>query len=493
MKRNKMLTRASLKELVKSKLGESLFIVASNREPYMHTYKEDRIECQRPASGMAIPLDSVMQACGGIWIAHGSGDADKETVDDKSKIQVPPANPRYALRRIWMSKGEEERYYYGLSNETFWPLGHTVYIRPKFDELDWNTYKKINERFAEAILEESKDQKAFVWLQDFHLSLVPKIVKEKRPDIVTAHFWHIPWPNPEAFRICPWKEEILEGLLANDIIGFHTRYNCNNFLDTIDQTLEAKTDRDMYSVSYKGSTTLVKPFPIGVDFKYISDMSNTPEIEMEMLQIRRKYNLKDKIVGVGVERIDYTKGIPERLKAIDRFLEKYPEYQGRFVFIQLGAPSRIHIEAYKEINDEIEALVDDINWKYHKHNWNPVIFRGEYHNMNEIIAYYKLANICIVSSLHDGMNLVAKEFIAAQNDINGILLLSRFTGSARELQESILINPYDTEKFSEAIKEGVEMPIEEKKTRMEKMRETIKENNIYKWAWDIISSLTRFS
>ncbi|MFZ2455959.1 MAG: trehalose-6-phosphate synthase [Candidatus Altiarchaeia archaeon] len=486
-----MLTKSNLKELVKSKLGESLFIVASNREPYVHTYKEDKIEFLRPASGMAIALDSVMQACGGVWVAHGSGDADKETVGEKNRIEVPPNSPKYTLKRVWMSKEEEERYYYGLSNETFWPLCHIVYVRPKFDESDWNTYKKINERFADAILEEVGDQKAFVWLQDFHLSLVPKILKERRPDLVTAHFWHIPWPNPEAFRICPWKEEILEGLLANDVIGFHTRYNCNNFLDTVDMTLEAKTDRDLYSVSHKGITTLVKPFPIGADYKYVSDISNLPETEMVMVQIKRKYNLNDKIVGVGVERIDYTKGIPERFKAIDRFLEKYPEYQGRFVFIQLGAPSRIYIGAYKKLNDEIEALVRDINWKYGRDHWKPIIYLGEYTDMNSIISFYKLANICIVSSLHDGMNLVAKEFVAAQNDIVGMLLLSRFAGSAREMPEAVLINPYDIEKFADAIKEGIEMPPEERKARMEKMRETVKENNIYKWAWDVISSLTK--
>ena len=488
-----MLTRTTLKEIVKSKLGEALFIVASNREPYIHAYKEDKIECIRPASGMAVALDPVMQACGGIWVAHGSGDADKDVVDDKNRVQVPPNNPKYTLRRVWMSKEEEDSYYYGTSNETFWPLCHIAYVRPKFDELDWIQYKKINERFAETILDEIGNQKAFVWFQDFHLSLAPKIIKEKNPEIITAHFWHIPWPNPEAFRICPWKEEILEGLLANDVVGFHTRYHCNNFLDTIDQTLEAKTDRDTYSVSYKGLITLVKPFPISVDFKSISDLANAPEVEMEMVQIRRKYDLKDKIVGVGVERIDYTKGIPERLKAIDRFLEKYPEYQKKFVFLQLGAPSRIHIPEYKKVNEEIEELVEDIDWKYHTNNWLPIIFWREHHEVTRILACYKLANICIVSPLHDGMNLVAKEFIAAQNDTDGMLILSRFCGSARELQEAILINPYDLERFADAIKEGIEMPSDEKKKRMEEMRETTKENNIYTWAGNVISALTRLS
>jgi len=488
-----MLTKATLKDLVKSKLGESLFVVVSNREPYVHTYNEDEIDCIRPASGMVTALDPVMQACGSVWIAHGSGNADKEVVDDKSKIQVPPNNPKYILRRIWLDKQEMEGYYYGLSNETLWPLCHAVYVRPKFHKSDWVQYKKINDHFAEAVLNEIGDKKAFVWFQDYHLSLAPKIIKDKNPNAITAHFWHIPWPNPEAFRIFPWGKEVLEGLLANDIIGFHIRYYCNNFLDAVDQTLEAKTDRDTYSVSYKGSTTLVKPFPISIDFKSTSDTANTPEIDLEVIRIKHKFKLADKIVGVGVERIDYTKGIPERLKAIDLFLEKYPAYQKKFVFLQLGAPSRTHINTYEQINDEIDSLVDDINWKYQKDNWSPIIFWREHHDLRRILACYRLANVCIVSSLHDGMNLVVKEFVAAQNDAEGMLVLSRFCGSARELPEAILVNPYDTEEFADAIKEGIEILPDERKVRMAKMRETIRENNIYTWAGKVISALTKFS
>jgi alpha,alpha-trehalose-phosphate synthase [UDP-forming] len=488
-----MLTRATLKDLVKSKLGDTIFVIASNREPYIHTFKEGKVECILPASGMVTALDPIMQACGGIWVAHGSGNADKEVVDAQDKTQVPPNNPRYALRRIWLDKTEEDGYYYGLSNETLWPLCHTVYVRPKFNKADWEQYKKINERFAEAILSEIGEQKAFVWFQDFHLALAPKMVKDKNPNVTTAHFWHIPWPNTEAFRICPWKREILEGLLANDIIGFHVRYHCNNFLDTVDQTLEAKTDRDTYSVSYKGSITRVKPFPISIDFKSISDTANSPEVELEMLQIRQKFNLKDKIVAVSVERIDYTKGIPERLKAIDVLLEKYPEYRQKFVFLQLGAPSRTHIDAYERINKEIDSLVEEINLRYQADDWVPTVFWREHHGLRRILACYKLANICIVSPLHDGMNLVAKEFIAAQNDLGGMLVLSRFCGSSRELQDAILINPYDTEEFVEGIRDGIVIQAEERKRRMEKMREIVKENNIYAWAGNVISALKKIA
>ncbi len=491
MEKRKMLTRATLKDLVKSKLGETLFIIASNREPYIHTLKDGKAECVLPASGMVTALDPIMQACGGIWVAHGSGNADHEVVDAADKIQVPPQNPRYTLRRIWMDKAEEEGYYYGLSNETLWPLCHTAYVRPKFDRADWEEYRKINERFAEAILGEIGDRKAFVWFQDFHLALAPKMVKDRNPAVTTAHFWHIPWPNTEAFRICPWKRELLEGLLANDILGFHVRYHCNNFLDAVDATLEAKTDRDTYSVCYKGSTTLVKPFPISIDYKSTSDTANSPEVEVEMLQIRQRFNLADKAVAVGVERIDYTKGIPERLKAVDLLLEKHPEYTGKFVLLQLGAPSRTHIGTYEQLNSEIDSLMEKINFKYQTDGWAPIILWREHHGLSRILACYKLAKVCIVSSLHDGMNLVSKEFVAAQNDLSGMLVLSRFCGSARELQDAILVNPYDSEGFAEGIREGLEIQPEERKRRMEKMRDIVRENNIYEWAGKIISELKK--
>lgn len=488
-----MFTKEELKDIVKSKLGDSLFVVVSNGEPYVHNYLGGEIACTRHINGMNIALDSVMQACGGTWIASGRGDADRDVVDEKDRVQVPVEDPKYTLKRVWLNKEEENGYYYGSANKMLFPLCMIVYVRPMFKESDWVQYRKVNQRFAEAILEEIGSKKAFVWFQDYHMSLVPKIIKEKRPDLFLGHFWHIPWASPEAFKTCPWKEEILEGLLGNDIIGFPTRYHCNNFLDTIDQTLEAKTDRGTYSISYKGSVTLVKPFPISTDFEWISNVSKTQEIDAMVAQIKRKYDLNNKILAVGVDRVDYTKGIPERLLAIDRFLEKYPEYQKKFVFLQLGTPSKVHIEEYKRVGDQIDSLVEEINWKYKVGNWSPIIFWEDYHERERVMACYKIADVCIVSSLHDGMNLVSKEFVSAQNDARGMLILSRFCGSAKELQEAIFINPYDTERFADAIKEGVEMPTDERKTRMDKMRETVRENNIYSWAGNFVSTLTKLS
>jgi trehalose-6-phosphate synthase len=470
----------------KDKLQDAMMVVLSNREPYVHVHEKNSIRCIRPASGMAVALDSIMQACGGLWVSHGAGNADEETVDETSKVMVPPKNPAYALKRVWMTKKEEEGYYDIVSNEMFWPLCHTVYIRPKFDERAWRTYRAINRRFVDALLEEIGDRKAFVWFQDFHLSLAPKMLKDRRPDIVSAHFWHIPWPQNETFRACPWKNEILEGLLANDIMGFHTRYHCNNFLETVDRNLESRTDKAEYSVSFKRHKTYVHPFPISVDYDYINGMSQSVGQE-QIAKLRQKEGCTNRFVVLGVERIDYTKGIPEKLNAIDWFLTKNPDYRGKFTYIQIGSPSRIRLEHYKDITEEIDLLVERINWKHGTNRWHPIIYRNYHHDMEEIIEYYKMADCCIVSSLHDGMNLVAKEYISAKTDDEGILILSKFTGASEELDPALKVNPYDTRRFAKALKKAIKMKEEESTDRMRKLRWTVSEHNIYTWAEKVIT------
>jgi trehalose 6-phosphate synthase len=487
-----MWTKESLRDLVKTKLAGYLFIVVSNREPYIHTYVGSDITWDVPASGLTVALDPVMRACGGTWIAHGSGDADREVVDEQSKVQVPPKEPRYSLRRVWLTKEEEDGYYYGLSNEALWPLCHIVYTRPVFEESDWNTYRKVNQLFADTVLDEVGSRKAFVFIQDYHLTLLPRLIKERNPNIITAQFWHIPWPNPQAFRICPWQEEILDGLLGNDLLGFHIRYHCNNFLDTVDSTLEARVDRERYEVTRGGKRTKVQPFPISIDFEEISHDAQKEEVVAEIERLKRWLGLRDHLVGIGIDRIDYTKGIPDRLKAIDRFLQKYPEYRGRLVFIQACVPSRIHIEAYRRVNEEIDNLVEEVNWKHSSGRWKPIVYLNEYNSPLTLMALRRMANFCIVSSLHDGMNLVAKEFVASRFGEDGVLILSSFTGAARELTDAVLVNPYATDHFAEAIKKALEMPRSDRQKRMRKMREVVRENNVYKWASDIISELVKF-
>lgn len=484
-------TETKLRDLIRAKLGENSLYVVSNREPYMHVADEPSAlpRCIRPASGVVTAIDPILRACGGTWIAHGSGNADKKFVNSKNKLGVPPDDNRYILKRVWLSKEEEDGYYYGFANEGLWPLCHNTHTRPIFRENDWQAYKKVNQKFADSVLEELPAKSPFVFIQDYHFTLLPKMIKEKRPDATVALFWHIPWPTAESFSICPYQEEILDGMLGCDLIGFHVQNHCNNFLDTANRILESRVDTEKFSVVRFGKETFVRSFPISVD-GHLDRQDAAGALGRQMEQLKKEFELEDKIVGVGVERIDYTKGIIERVLAIDRFLEKYPQYKKKFVFIQLAAPSRTHIKRYHDLIAEIDELVEQKNWKYREDSWKPIIYLRKHFSADEITPFYKLGDFCIVSSLHDGMNLVAKEYVAAKNDSSGALILSQFTGAARELTDAILINPYSIEEFSDSIKQAIEMPQEEKKRRMENMRKVVSENNVYRWAANIITELT---
>lgn len=486
-----MKTRKSLQQLVKSKLGDYLFIVVSNREPYIHEWVGDQISCVIPASGLTTALAPVMDACRGIWIAHGSGTADRDVVDDQDKVYIPSRDPKYTLRRVWLTKEEEDGYYYGFSNNAIWPLCHVSYTRPSFDESDWITYQSVNEIFAQAVLQEVGDRKALVFVQDYHFTLLPRLIKERNPSIIVAQFWHIPWPNPEVMRICPWQEEILYGLLGNDLLGFQIRYYSDNFLNTVNSSIECKVDWERHIVSQRGKKTAVRSFPISIDFAKFSRGARQPSVAEEVNRLRKQLGLSQEIIGIGIDRVDYTKGIPDRLRAIDCFFEKYPDYQKQVVFVQVGVQSRVHLSSYKRINAEIETLVERINWKYASGHWKPLIYlRGNTPQLT-IMALRRMAHFCIVSSLHDGMNLVAKEFVASRFDEDGVLILSPFTGAARELTDAILVNPYATDHLAEAIRQAIEMGTRERRRRMRRMRSTVEENNIYGWAEDIITDLLK--
>ena len=490
IQKEELWTESKLRDLIHARLGENALFVVSNREPYMHIIDEETGEakCIRPASGVVTAIDPILRACGGTWIAHGSSEADKRFVNSKSKLGVPPEDNRYILKRVWLTKEEEEGYYYGFSNEGLWPLCHVTHTRPIFRETDWQMYKRVNQKFAQSVLDELPAQNPFVFIQDYHFTLLAKMIKEGRPDTTIALFWHIPWPNSEVFAICPYQQEILDGMLGCDLIGFHVQNHCNNFLDTVNRLTECRVDTEKFSVVKSNKETLVRSFPISVN-GYISG-HNTQLNAAETDRISKEFNLQDKLVGVGVERIDYTKGIIEKILAIDRFLEKYPEYRKKFVFIQLAAPSRTHIKRYHELMGEIDELVEKKNWKYSDGNWKPIVYLKRHFSPEEIRPYYTLANFCIVSSLHDGMNLVAKEYVASKTDSSGALILSKFTGAARELTDAVMINPYSIEDFADAIKFTVELPENEKRKRMENMRKIVTENNIYRWAGNIVTELT---
>lgn len=488
-----MWNQDSLQKLVKDQLSDYMFVVVSNREPYIHNYVNGKIECIVPASGLTVALDPVMRACGGTWVAHGSGSADKAVVDSSDCVMVPPDKKSYRLRRVWLTDDEFDRYYLGFSNEALWPLCHIVYQRPKFDLEDWNAYKHVNSLFANAVLEEIGNKKAFVFIQDYHLTLVPRLIKAKNRRVISAQFWHIPWPTPEVFRICPWQNEILNGLLGNDLLGFHIAYHRRNFLDTVDKSLECRIDYEKFSVSHGNHKTYVSPFPISVDFNKIGRDVLRTEVNREILAIKSMFGLTDEIIGIGLDRIDYTKGIPERLMAIDLLLTKYPKYKynNRLVFFQLAEPSRTKIKKYQDLNDEIDKLVEEINLKHRSDGWQPIIYVKEHKSPETIMALHRMANFCLVSSLHDGMNLVAKEFVSSRVDEDGVLILSRFTGAAREMDEALLINPYAIDDIAETIQAAIEMPADQRRKRMLKLRRKVQENNIYRWAADVITEMVK--
>jgi len=483
--------RIALQQAVAEKIGDRKFIVVSNREPYIHVYADEGLRCITPASGMTVALDPVIRACGGIWVAAGLGEADRDVVDSRDHVAVPPEDPSYVLRRIWLSKEEEDRFYYGYANEGLWPLSHIVHVRPVFREADWKVYQEVNARFAEAVLEELEGQSGFVFIQDYHFALLAQMIREKRPDAVTALFWHIPWPNPEAFRVCPQATKILEGLLGNDILGFHIRYHCLNFMESVDRFLESRISAETSSVIRQGHETLIRDFPISIDFEAAERRALSPEIERKRSAILADHRLRNRLLAVGIDRMEYTKGIIERLDAVDRLFEKYPRFIGRFVFLQHGPLSRIHIRKYRDYNDEIYHRVMDINERWRAKDWQPVILEKSHLPFDDVLAHYRAANVVLVSSIHDGMNLVAKEFAAARADERGVLVLSQFTGAARELDRAVLVNPMDTERFADALCQALEMPEEEQAERMRRMREVVRENNIYRWAGRIVNEMRK--
>lgn len=487
----KVWTREFLSEFVRTKLDGYRFIVVSNREPFQHRYVNGQIECIQPASGMANALDPVMQASGGLWIAHGSGDADKETVDALDHVEVPPDRPRYSLRRVWLSSAEEEGHYAGLSNQGLWPLCHVAFTRPIFDPDHWQMYRRVNERFAEAVLEEAGDSPTFVFIQDYHFALLPRMLRNARSNLVIAQFWHIPWPNREVFSSFPWREEILDGLLGNDLLGFHLPHHCQNFLKTVDCSLEARIDESGSEISRSGHSTLVRPFPIGIDFDEHADSANSDVVANQMRRWRKELSLSGRLLGIGIDRLDYTKGIPERLRSLDKLLEEDPQYRGKLIFVQIAVPSRSSLPAYRQIEREVEYLTAQINHRWATPSWRPIMLLKRHYTSSEMIALHRLAHFCIVSSLHDGMNLVSKEFAASRVDEDGVLVLSKFAGAAYELKDALQVNPFSIEECASAYREALQMQPEERRRRMRKMREIVEHNNVYRWAGKFLSDLAK--
>lgn len=485
-------TAERLRVHIQSKLQQNPLIVVSNREPYIHVRRGSNVEVSVPASGLVTALEPILCACNGTWIAHGSGNADREAVDAHDSLRVPPEQPEYTLRRVWLTKEEEEGYYYGFANEGIWPLCHIAHTRPIFRARDWSCYNAANAKFASAVLEEMAGVgDPIVLVQDYHFALLPRMIKEARADARVAIFWHIPWPNPEAVRICPWQRPLLDGLLGADLIGFHIQADCNNFLDTVDRALEARVEREHFSVRRNGHLTQVRAFPISVEMPETQQtQAPRPSPYVLRAELLKNLGLHAKFLGIGVDRVDYTKGILERFHGIERFFEKWPAYREKFTFVQIGAPSRTHIKRYHELLGEVEAEAERINWRWQTSSWKPIVLRTKHHSHKEIEPYYRAADLCLVTSLHDGMNLVAKEFVAARDDEEGALILSEFTGAARELRDAFIVNPYDTEQIADAIHSALEVDAHERQERMRQMRQVVRDHNVYGWAGNLIAGLS---
>ncbi|MBI4100614.1 trehalose-6-phosphate synthase [Candidatus Microgenomates bacterium] len=485
-------TEERLKEFVKDILKDKSIVVVSNREPYIHTKVGNKINYYFPASGMATAIEPMMQACGGTWIAHGGGDADRLTVDKNNELQVPPDEPKYTLRRVWLSEEEEKGYYYGFSNEGMWALCHIAHTRPIFRKNDWEEYKKVNGKFAKTVLTKIRDlQNPIILIQDFHFSLLPRMIKNSRPDATIGLFWHTPWVSAESFSICPWRKEILDGMLGADLIGFHIQLHCNNFIETVGKELESLINFEQFTITRDDHISLIKSFPISIAFSNGKSQQQKENFDKEGLL--KSLGIKTKYIGVGVDRLDYTKGILERIKAIEIFLQNYPSYREYFTFIQIAAPSRSKIKRYREFAQEVEKEVERVNSRFKIKNWKPIILIERHHSHEEINQFYQLANFCLVTSIHDGMNLVAKEFVAARNDEMGVLILSQFTGASRELKDALIVNPYNGEQTAEAIYTALSMRASEQKKRMKKLRGTVRNYNVYRWSAEFLKTLVNLS
>ena len=522
-------TATSIAEQIQSLLHGTRLVLVSNREPYIHRWDRqallepvgkdptvpeqlhwdfgwvlriasrvsqllrsgEGINWTHAAGGLTSALDPVMRACHGTWVAWGSGNADRETVDSGDRVRVPPDDPQYTLRRVWLSEPQVRGFYYGFANSALWPLCHLNIERAVFKPLHWRHYQEVNEQFAAAVAQECQAEPATVWVQDYQLALCPQHLRRHLSDASIMHFWHIPWPPWELYRVCPWRRELLEGLLGNDLLGFHLEQYCQNFLQCAERVLGASVDLKAGVVEYEGRETWVRPFPISIDYDWWAGLARQRRVARRITQLRAKPELAFPIMGLGVDRLDYTKGIVSRFQAIERFLEKYPEYQGRFCFVQIAVPSRTQIDDYRQVKEQVESLVERINSRFGSDTSRPIHYRYEHLEPPELILYYRMVDFAMVTSLHDGMNLVAKEFVASQVERKGVLICSEFAGAAEELDNALLINPYDVESVADTLKQAIEMSAEERAQRMARLQEHVSENNIYKWLAEIFTELER--
>ena len=467
-------------------LEDCKFILVSNREPYEHLRGPLGVEVKQPAGGLVSALDPTLRRIHGTWVAWGSGTADRETADELGRVRVPPGEESYTLRRVWLEDAEVEAYYHGFANRTLWPLCHMLIHYFEYRTEYWDRYRAVNMRFAHAVADEAErcSGRAMAWIQDYHFALVPEFLRAMRPNLFIHQFWHIPFPPPDILRLLPSgsHEALLRGLLGNDLMEFQIDRHALNFLDCVAEfVVDAEVDIGDQSIRFQDRTVQVAAFPISIDFQKYQEMAVTPEAERQAAVLRSRYAHGNRQLGVCVDRVDYTKGIPERLRALDLLWSEHPELRERFTFIFVCTPSRSNLPAYTQLEREVGESVHSINRRFATADWTPIVLINENVDADLLAAVYRAGDICLVSSLQDGMNLVAKEFVAAQVDERGVLLLSRFTGAAEEIEGAVLINPFNIDGFVSAIRTALDMPSEERRRRMRRMRRRLQNNTIFDW------------
>ena len=467
-------------------------ILLSNREPYEHVRGAESIEVRQPAGGLVSALDPTMRRTHGTWVAWGSGAADRECCDGTGRVRVPPDDPSYTLRRVWLDEADVDGFYLGFANSVLWPLCHMLIHHYDFREEYWERYRVVNQRFAQAVAEESTlvDGTPMVWIQDFHFALAPEMVREISPGLLIHQFWHIPFPPPDILRLLPGGAHtaLLRGLLGNDLLEFHTDRYAVNFLDSVRHHVpDAIVDGQQKTVSYRGRTIHVGVFPISIDVKRYEGLASSAENASLASRLRDRYAKNGRQLGVSVDRIDYTKGIPERLQALELLWTVSPDLREKLTIVLIATPSRSEVPAYQKLELEIIATVMRINERFATDGWTPIVLIHHNVDAEQLAAVYRAADFCIVSSLQDGMNLVAKEFIACQTDERGMLILSRFAGAAEEIDGAILINPFNTEGVAEGIRRALAVDRAERTQRMQRMRSKLRESTIFDWLESILA------
>ena len=500
-------TRDRLQTLIKTSFGERRVVIVANRKPLPAGPGPNGAGASQSVSGLLSALIPLIEVSGGTWIGHGHRDGDSERDSERDSdsenenenegaaaqrngpVMASASRPSYRLRNVEIQAQDYKRYYNGFSNQGLWPLCHITYTQPQFKQADWQAYCRVNQRFAEAVLEETQGQQAIVFIQDYHLSLLSSLLKKKNPNLLIAQFWHIPWPHHDQLRTCPFQQEIVSGLLGNDLLGFQTANNCANFLESERHNQASQENPYQQGLPSNFNTTTVKAFPISIDMRAHEDLANSTAAVQAMEKWKDKYQLNNKIIGIGIERLDYTKGLLQKMQAIEIVLGKRPDLRGRLVFIQLAISSRCEQTLYRKLGHQLKQLVNTINQQYGDREWMPIILQLDAHDQVDLVAIERLAKFCVVNSLHDGMNLVAKEFCAARLDNQGVLILSEFTGSALELSGALMINPFAIERIADAMLEAIAMEPQEEARRMIAMRNTISRQNIFRWGADIVQAL----